>query len=70
MNLLNSQSITQVKVHPIVLLSVVDHFERVVGQKKNQRTIGVLLGKHADGICEVTNSYAVPFSESKDDKSA
>lgn len=53
-----------VKVHPIVLLSIVDHHERTVGSKKNKRALGVLLGENINGIYEVTNSYALPFDES------
>lgn len=52
-----------VKIHPIALLSVVDHHERTVGNKKNKRGVGVLLGENVNGVLEVTNSYAVPFDE-------
>ena len=36
----------QIAVHPLVLLSVVDHYNRVVGKSKgkNKRVVGVLLG--------------------------
>ena len=33
-----------IAIHPIVLLSIVDHYERSVGNKKNKRVMGVLLG--------------------------
>lgn len=33
-------------VHPLVLLSVVDHYKRVVASNRNKRVAGVLLGKH------------------------
>jgi 26S proteasome regulatory subunit N8 len=52
-----------VKVHPIALLSVVDHFERTVGNKKNKRAVGVLLGENNHGVYEITNSYAIPYDE-------
>ena len=52
-----------VKVHPIALLSIVDHFERTVGNKQRKRAVGVLLGENNLGVYEVTNSYAVPFDE-------
>jgi 26S proteasome regulatory subunit N8 len=35
-----------VVVHPLVLLSVVDHYKRVVAKNKNKRVAGVLLGIH------------------------
>jgi len=34
-----------VAIHPLVLLSVVDHYNRVVGKNKNRRVVGVLLGE-------------------------
>jgi len=51
-------------VHPLVLLSAVDHYSRVNGtQSTSQRVVGVLLGSTFKGRVEVTNSYAVPFEE-------
>jgi len=44
-------------VHPLVLLSTVDHYNRVAkGTRK--RVVGVLLGTTYRGKVEVTNSYA------------
>lgn len=58
-----------VKVHPTVLLSVVDHYNRIAGGTK-KRVIGTLMGEYGDqGVLEVTNCYAVPFEEEKDDPS-
>ena len=60
-----------VTVSPLVLLSVVDHFNRVAkdssssgSQKK--RVVGVILGDNSSDTIKVTNSYAIPFEE--DDK--
>ena len=36
-----------VVVHPLVLLSVVDHYNRVVVGSRNKRVVGVLLGNHS-----------------------
>ena len=52
-----------VKIHPIALLSITDHYERTVGNKKNKRAIGVLLGEDNNGVYDVTNAYAVPYDE-------
>jgi len=52
-----------VVVHPLVLLSAVDHYSRVTSQSTNQRVVGVLLGSTYKGRVEITNSYAVPFEE-------
>lgn len=52
-----------VVVHPTVLLSVVDHYNRIARDTK-KRVVGVLLGEYGDkGVLDVTNCYAVPFDE-------
>jgi 26S proteasome regulatory subunit N8 len=55
-------NIDTVVVHPLVLLSVVDHYNRVAKDTK-KRVVGVLLGEVNKGVVDVTNSYAVPFEE-------
>lgn len=52
-------------MHPLVLLSVVDHFNRTQGDKKskNKRAVGVLLGSWQGDKLDVANSFAVPFEE-------
>jgi 26S proteasome regulatory subunit N8 len=50
---------TQVVVHPLVLLSCVDHYNRVAkGTKK--RVVGILLGQNTlkDKTINVANSFA------------
>jgi len=59
----NIKGLSSVVVHPIVLLSVVDHFVRVAKDIPNRRVIGVLLGTISKGVVDVTNSYAIPFEE-------
>jgi len=51
-----------VVVHPLVLLSTVDHYNRVARDTK-KRVVGVLLGTRSGGDVDVTNSFAVPFEE-------
>ncbi len=48
---------TSVVVHPLVLLSTVDHYNRVAKDTK-KRVVGVLLGEVNKGVVDVTNSYA------------
>ena len=48
---------SNVVVHPLVLLSVVDHYKRVAGGTK-KRVVGILLGSSAKGLVDCTNSYA------------
>ncbi|KAJ1912977.1 proteasome regulatory particle subunit [Tieghemiomyces parasiticus] len=55
----------KVIVHPLVLLSVVDHYNRVA-PSSNKRVVGVLLGQADGNVVNVANSFAVPFEE--DDK--
>lgn len=57
-----------VVVHPLVLLSVVDHYTRVA-KDTSKRVVGVLLGERYKGKCDVTNSYALPFEEDPRDPS-
>jgi 26S proteasome regulatory subunit N8 len=56
----------QVVVHPLVLLSVVDHYNRVAKDTK-KRVVGILLGETHAGKVDITNSYAVPFEEDPKD---
>ncbi|OTA53289.1 26S proteasome regulatory subunit rpn-8 [Hypoxylon sp. EC38] len=57
-----------VTVAPLVLLSVVDHYNRVAkGTRK--RVVGVLLGQNDGKNVRVSNSFAVPFEEDNDDPS-
>lgn len=57
---------TKAIIHPLVLLSVVDHFNRVAKDTK-KRVVGVLLGETRKGfnevVVDITNSFAVPFEE-------
>lgn len=51
-----------VVVHPIVLLSVVDHYNRVA-KGTTKRVVGTLLGEVTDFNLHITNCFAVPFEE-------
>lgn len=53
-----------VVIHPLVLLSVVDHYNRSA-RETTRRVVGVLLGERTGGRVDVTNSFAVPFEEDK-----
>lgn len=60
----------KVVVHPLVLLSVVDHFNRMGKIGNEKRVVGVLLGCwRPKGVLDVSNSFAVPFDEDDKDKS-
>lgn len=62
--------VSKVIVHPLVLLSVVDHFNRMGKIGNQKRVVGVLLGCwKAKGVLDVSNSFAVPFDEDDKDKS-
>jgi len=61
--------VSKVVVHPLVLLSVVDHFNRMGKIGNQKRVVGVLLGSwRAKGMLDVSNSFAVPFDEDDKDK--
>lgn len=53
---------SKVLIHPLVLLSVVDHYTRVAKGAPN-RVVGILLGEMSHGKADITNSFALPFSE-------
>lgn len=44
-------------VHPLVLLSVVDHYNRLA-RTNQKRAVGVLLGQYDKGVYNVANSFA------------
>lgn len=52
-------STTKVIIHPLVLLSVVDHYTRMSKIGNQKRVVGVLLGCWKQkGILDVSNSFA------------
>lgn len=59
----------RVEVHPLVLLSLVDHYARMNTQAvQKKRVVGLLLGRYkrdAGGMqtLDINNSFAVPFDE-------
>jgi 26S proteasome regulatory subunit N8 len=63
-----SRTPNSVVVHPLVLLGVVDHYNRVC-KDTNKRAVGVLLGSVSQGRVSCTNSFAVPFEEEEQDSS-
>ncbi|WZY80081.1 hypothetical protein YC2023_026465 [Brassica napus] len=65
---ISARTIEKVVVHPLVLLSIVDHYNRVAKDSR-KRVVGVLLGSSSRGVVDVTNSYAVPFEEDDKDPS-
>ncbi len=50
-------SVENVVIHPLVLLSVVDHYNRVA-RNTTKRVLGILLGQNVNGKVNVANSYA------------
>jgi len=54
-----------VRVHPVVLFSVVDSYER--RNEDAKRVIGTLLGTFDKGAVEITNCFTVPHNESEDE---
>ncbi len=71
-NLFDVSGKAAVSVAPLVLLSVVDHYERIIkssstssSANSKKRVVGVILGDDSslDGLIKVTNSFAIPFEE-------
>lgn len=57
--------IEKVVVHPLVLLSVVDHFNRMGKGGNSQRVVGLLLGSLKNKVLDVSNSFACKLEEQK-----
>jgi len=55
----------EVRVHPLVLAAVLDHYARRKGTQA--RVIGALLGTNVEGVVEVTDTFPVPHEESAKD---
>jgi translation initiation factor 3 subunit F len=63
--ILGTEAIYEVKVHPVVILQILD---RSLRRSNDQtRVIGTLLGQVENGVAEVTNSFAVPHLENGDE---
>ena len=63
------KQIEKVVVHPLVLLSVVDHFNRMGKVGNARRVVGLLLGSWSSkGVLDISNSFAVPFDEDPNDR--
>lgn len=56
---------SDIEVHPLVLLSVLDHHTR--RPEGAGRVIGTLLGSKVGGSVEITNCFAVPHAERGDE---
>jgi 26S proteasome regulatory subunit N8 len=48
----------KVVVHPLVLLSVVDHFNRMKQVGNTRRVVGLLLGSLRNKVLDISNSFA------------
>lgn len=53
-----------VKIHPVVLFSIIDHYTR--RNEGQDRVIGTLLGTVRDGEVEVRNCFPVPHNETEE----
>ena len=55
---MEQMKLNNVVVHPLVLLSVVDHFNRMAKVGNVKRVVGCLLGSRRKGILDISNSFA------------
>lgn len=58
-----SASVLRYKIHPVVILSILDHFKR--RNPGAERVIGTLLGVRRRNDIFITNSFALPHRESE-----
>jgi len=59
---LSTQSNLTVKIHPVVIFSILDSYVRR-NDESQTRVIGSLLGTNIDGVVEIKNSFPVPHTE-------
>lgn len=59
--------VKKVLIHPVVLFSIVDAYER--RNEEAKRVIGTLLGVVDKGVIEVKSCFGVPHNESADEVS-
>ena len=63
-NIETSIPVSKVVVHPLVLLSVVDHSTGLFKSGIKKRVVGILLGSwRSKGILDVSNSFAGKFDD-------
>lgn len=55
----------KVVIHPVVLFSIVDSYER--RNEDSKRVIGTLLGTIDKNVVEIKSCFCVPHNESKDE---
>ncbi|KAK3741106.1 hypothetical protein QZH41_013932 [Actinostola sp. cb2023] len=60
-----SSRVKKVIIHPVVLFSIVDSFER--RNEEAKRVIGTLLGVVDKGLVEIKSCFGVPHNESADE---
>ncbi len=63
-------TVKKVAVHPLVLLSVVDHFNPM--HKTNSKTcivVGLLRNCRSNAVLDMPNNFALPFDEDDKDNS-
>jgi 26S proteasome regulatory subunit N8 len=70
------QTPTAVDIHPLILLSVVDHYARMNAKvQQNRRVVGLLLGSYKKNprdaskgtVLDINNCFGVPFDEDPKD---
>lgn len=54
------QGLVSCTVHPVVIVSILDHFIR---RNEGHRVIGTLLGVNNDGVIEIKSCFPVPHTE-------
>ena len=62
-----SATTSRFKVHPVVVLSILDHYKR--RPQGQQRVIGTLLGEEVGNTVVIKNCFPVPHQESEDGES-
>ncbi|KAJ3323519.1 hypothetical protein HDV06_001796 [Boothiomyces sp. JEL0866] len=65
---MKSESTFEIKLHPLAILNISDHYTRISLQSKVERVIGAILGVQNGREIEIMNSFEIPLSDKIVDK--
>ncbi|KAJ3274321.1 hypothetical protein HDV01_003165 [Terramyces sp. JEL0728] len=64
----SEKSTFEIKLHPLAILNISDHYTRLSLQNKDARVIGAILGTQNGREIEIMNSFEIPLSDKTVDK--
>jgi COP9 signalosome complex subunit 6 len=59
-----------IRVHPLVVLHIADHFTRVFQQSGNQRVLGALMGSQVGRVVNIVDAFDIAYDFNEKDQKA